>query len=96
LTRSPVSRRATRRAALSRSGSGPPPHQHDTGDEFLYVASGTASIDIGTMHAEIGPGDYFHVPRATTHSIRATTDTTLVAGYASGGAEGPLFCDAAS
>jgi quercetin dioxygenase-like cupin family protein len=77
------------------AGSGPPPHQHDA-DEFFYVVTGTASIGVGELRAEVGPGDYFHVPRATTHSFQAITDVKLVAGYSPGGAEGPLFCDAAS
>lgn len=77
------------------AGSGPPPHQHHA-DEFFYVLNGTASIVVGELQAEIGPGDYFHVPRSTTHSITATTDTQMVAGYAPGGEEGPLFCDVAT
>lgn len=78
------------------AGSGPPPHQHDTADEFFYVVEGSLAIEIGDVHADVGAGDYFHVPRATTHAIRATSDTLLVAGYAPGGAEGPLFCDGAT
>jgi quercetin dioxygenase-like cupin family protein len=78
------------------TGSGPPPHQHDTADEFFYVVSGSLEIGIGDLQAEVGPGDYFHVPRATTHTMDATSDTLLLAGYAPGGAEGPLFCDGAT
>jgi mannose-6-phosphate isomerase-like protein (cupin superfamily) len=76
--------------------SGPPPHQHAREDEFFFVITGTASIEIGDVRAEVGPGDYFHVPKGTTHSIKATSDVHLVAGYVPGGAEGPLFCDGAT
>ena len=74
------------------AGSGPPPHEHDGFDEFFYVVSGTAEIQVGELSAEIGPGDYFHVPRNTMHSFAATTDTHLLAGYAPGGEEMRLFC----
>jgi quercetin dioxygenase-like cupin family protein len=73
------------------AGSGPPPHQHDAADEFFYMLSGTASIETGDVDAEVGPGDYFHVPRGATHSIRAVTDVQLLAGYAPGGDEIVLF-----
>jgi quercetin dioxygenase-like cupin family protein len=73
------------------AGSGPPPHQHDSADEFFYLLSGTASIVTGDVHAEVGPGDYFHVPRGATHSIKAVSDVQLLAGYAPGGDEIVLF-----
>lgn len=72
-------------------GSGPPPHEHPSADEFFYVLSGTVSIDIDDLHAEVGPGDHFHVPRGSTHSLTALTDVRLLAGYVPGGDELVLF-----
>jgi quercetin dioxygenase-like cupin family protein len=72
------------------AGSGPPPHQHDA-DEWFLMLSGTAAIEIGDLHDEVSTGDYFHVPRGTTHSIKAVEPVRLVAGYAPGGEEGLLF-----
>lgn len=73
------------------AGSGPPPHDHPSADELFYMLSGTAAIDTGGVQAEVGPGDYFHVPRGATHSISAVTDVRLLAGYAPGGDEITLF-----
>ncbi len=74
------------------AGSGPQPHQHDSADEWFYILSGTASIQVGEVQAEVEPGDYFHIPRGTTHTIKAVEDVRLVAGYSPGGEEGRLFC----
>jgi quercetin dioxygenase-like cupin family protein len=74
------------------AGSGPPQHRHDSSDEFFYILSGTASLQAADLRAEVGPGDYIHVPRDTTHAFNATTDMRLVAGYSPGGEESHLFC----
>ena len=74
------------------AGGGPvAPHQHPSA-EWFYILSGTASIQAGEAQTDVGPGDYFHVPPATTHTFKATTDLRLVAGYSPGGEEERLFC----
>jgi mannose-6-phosphate isomerase-like protein (cupin superfamily) len=74
------------------AGGGPAaPHQHPSA-EWFYILSGTASIQVGEVQTDIGPGDYFHIPPATMHTFTATTDLRLVAGYSPGGEEGRLFC----
>jgi quercetin dioxygenase-like cupin family protein len=73
------------------AGSGPPPHEHPA-DEFFYILSGVASIQTGELRGEVGPGDYFHVPRDTPHAITAVEDVRLVAGYSPAGEENRLFC----
>lgn len=74
------------------AGGGPvAPHQHPSA-EWFYILSGTASIQVGEAQTDVGPGDYFHVPPATTHTFTATSDLRLVAGYSPGGEEGRLFC----
>lgn len=73
-------------------GSGPPSHQHADADEWFYVLSGTATLQAGDLVTAIGPGDYIHVPRGTTHTFTATAPLKMVAGYLPGGEEQRLFC----
>lgn len=45
-------------------------HHHGDYDVYGYMVSGSARFEYGTGHsdaAEVGPGDFFHVPAHTVH-----------------------------
>jgi quercetin dioxygenase-like cupin family protein len=44
------------------------PHFHDT-DEYYYILSGKALMQIGSEKRELGPGDLVHIPRNAPHAI---------------------------
>lgn len=50
------------------SGTGPSPlYRNATGDELVYVQSGTATLESSFGRLDVGPGDYVVVPAGTTH-----------------------------
>src|SRR5581483_5054256 len=42
-------------------------YRNATGDELLYVESGTAVLESVYGRLEVGPGDYVLIPTSTTH-----------------------------
>ena len=47
------------------------PHYHDS-DEFYYILSGNAVMQIAAEVRELGPGDLVRIPRNAAHSIWPT------------------------
>jgi len=52
------------------SSSGVALHRHLHSREFMYVVSGTGTVRIGGISANVGPGDFFVIPKAVPHSLR--------------------------
>ena len=50
---------------------------HDV-DEYVLVAEGTLSIDVGQETAEVAPGDLVCIPRGVSHSLKTTSPTGSV------------------
>jgi homogentisate 1,2-dioxygenase len=44
-----------------------PLYRNATGDECVFIESGTGTLETVFGHLDFGPGDYLIVPRATTH-----------------------------
>ena len=58
---------------------GPLPHRHRHADEFFFVVEGRVEILYADAWRPLGPGQFLHVPRGTTHTFRnATTDAALM------------------
>jgi homogentisate 1,2-dioxygenase len=49
------------------AGESSPLYRNATGDECVYVESGTAKVETPFGHLEVGEGDYVILPRSTTH-----------------------------
>jgi homogentisate 1,2-dioxygenase len=49
------------------AGGSSPLYRNATGDECVYVESGTAKVETPFGHLEVGEGDYVILPRSTTH-----------------------------
>ena len=58
-------------------------HRHHTEEEFLYVLSGRAIIEIEGADHEVGPGDFVGFRAGTAHHLRNPFDADVV--YLSGG-----------
>jgi quercetin dioxygenase-like cupin family protein len=50
------------------------PHYHDT-NEFYYLLSGEAIMQIEDEQQRVAPGDLIHIPRNAVHSIWPASDT---------------------
>jgi homogentisate 1,2-dioxygenase len=59
-----------------------PLYRNATGDECLFIESGTGTLETVFGHIGYGPGDYLIVPRATTHRWvpKSTTRTYCIEG----------------
>ena len=71
--------------------SGPDSHIHDGAEEGFYVLEGDLTATVGDQTFEVSAGDFIHIPRGTTHSIKnKDTNARLLATY-SPGAEGDII-----
>ena len=71
--------------------SGPDSHIHAEAEEGFYVLEGDLTATVGDQTFEVSPGDFLHIPRGTTHSIKSKdTNARLLATY-SPGAEGDII-----
>ena len=59
------------------SSSPSPLYRNATGDECVYVQSGTATLDTVFGALDVGAGDFVIIPRATTHRWAPTGDDPL-------------------
>jgi quercetin dioxygenase-like cupin family protein len=68
---------------------GPLPHRHRHADEFFFAVEGTVEILFADAWRPLGPGQFLHVPRGTTHTFRnATTDAArMLSGFVPSGFE---------
>lgn len=59
------------------SGSSEVRHLHNKAEQFFYVLSGIASLEVsGTIHL-LKPNQGFHVPAGTPHTLSNRHDQTL-------------------
>ncbi|HVL94550.1 MAG TPA: quercetin 2,3-dioxygenase [Solirubrobacteraceae bacterium] len=75
---------------LTTPGGGPPPHIHDTEDEFWYVLEGTFEVTIdGEVH-RLGAGGFAFAPAGCVHNFRnvGPTHARVLVGFTPGGIEG--------
>jgi quercetin dioxygenase-like cupin family protein len=75
---------------LTTPGGGPPPHSHETEDEFWYVLDGTFEIRIGDEVHTLGPGGFAFAPAGVVHNFRniAETPSRVLVGFTPGGIDG--------
>ena len=75
---------------LTTPGGGPPPHVHETEDEFWYVVDGTFEVHVADEVHTLGPGGFAFAPAGTVHHFRNIADTPsrVVVGFTPGGIEG--------
>ena len=68
---------------------GPLPHRHRHADEFFFVVEGLVEILLADAWRQLGPGQFLHVPRGTTHTFRnATIDAArMLSGFVPSGFE---------
>jgi len=59
------------------AGETSPLYRNATGDECVYVESGTARVETAFGHLDVGLGDYVVLPRATVHRWVPTGDEPL-------------------
>ena len=75
---------------LTSPGGGPPPHTHETEDEFWYVIDGEFEVHVdGEVH-RLGPGGVAFAPAGAVHFFRNVADTPsrVLVGFTPGGIEG--------
>jgi len=53
---------------------GPPPHFHETTDEFFYVLEGEIEVWVGGRHCTLKPGMSAVLPRGIAHRFDNVTD----------------------
>jgi homogentisate 1,2-dioxygenase len=58
-----------------------PLYRNATGDECVFIESGTGTLETVFGHLDFGPGDYLIVPRATTHRWVPDGSTAGVRAY---------------
>ncbi len=75
---------------LTAPGGGPPPHSHETEDEFWYVLDGTFEIQLGDEVHTVGPGGFAFAPAGVVHRFRNTTGTPsrILIGFTPGRIDG--------
>ena len=75
---------------LTTPGGGPPPHTHETEDEFWYVIDGRFEVNVGGEVHTLGPGGFAFAPAGTVHNFRNIADTPsrVLVGFTPGGIEG--------
>jgi quercetin dioxygenase-like cupin family protein len=75
---------------LTAPGGGPPPHVHETEDEFWYVIDGAFEVHIADEVHTLGPGGFAFAPAGTVHNFRNVGDTPsrVLVGFTPGGIEG--------
>jgi quercetin dioxygenase-like cupin family protein len=75
---------------LTTPGGGPPPHTHETEDEFWYVIDGTFEVMIDEEVHILGPGGFAFAPAGAVHNFRNIADTPsrVLVGFTPGGIEG--------
>jgi len=75
---------------LTAPGGGPPPHAHETEDEFWYVIDGTFEVYIDGEAHTLGPGGFAFAPAGAVHHFRNVADTPsrVLVGFTPGGIEG--------
>ena len=70
----------------------PAPHYHEHFDETIYGLKGVATYTIDGKTVEIGPGDYYFIPRGAVHGFENKTGETIeFLAYASPGIFGPDY-----
>ena len=65
-------------STLAPNASGPPPHIHHTFDENFRVQSGTLSLLVNGSALKLAPGETYHVPIGTAHSLFNETNLPVV------------------
>ncbi|CAA9475729.1 MAG: hypothetical protein AVDCRST_MAG69-424 [uncultured Solirubrobacteraceae bacterium] len=75
---------------LTSPGGGPPPHIHDTEDEFWFVLDGKFEVRLGGEVHSLGPGGFAFAPAGTVHSFRnvAATPSRVLVGFTPGRIDG--------
>lgn len=58
-------------------------HTHRVPNEFVYVAAGTARVQVGSMKATVGPGDFMFIPAGVPHSIQSIGAPVRLIGFES-------------
>jgi quercetin dioxygenase-like cupin family protein len=68
---------------------GPLPHRHRGADEFFFVVEGRVEVLFEDAGRPLGPGQFLHVSRGTSHTFRnATTDAArMLSGFVPSGFE---------
>ncbi len=75
---------------LTTPGGGPPPHSHETEDEFWYVLDGIFEIRIEDEVHTLGPGGFAFAPAGAVHSFTniANTPSRVLVGFTPGRIDG--------
>jgi len=56
-------------------------HTHERTDEWVFILSGKAMVDVGDERFEVGPNDFLgHPARSAPHVMEALTDLTYLMG----------------
>jgi mannose-6-phosphate isomerase-like protein (cupin superfamily) len=78
-------------------GAGIPYHRHLHEDEVLYIVSGTAHVNVGSIKGEAHPGAMVFIPRDTWASLQPTgkTPISLVFAFNAPGFDRYMRCEAA-
>jgi quercetin dioxygenase-like cupin family protein len=71
--------------------SGPDSHIHDGAEEGFYVLEGDLTATVGDQIFEVSPGDFIHIPRGTTHSIKNKDTNARLLATCSPGTEGDII-----
>lgn len=69
-------------------GGGPPPHIHQTADEWFYVLQGNPVVHVDDRAFTLAEGDFVHIPMGTTHWFEVLdAPVRVLAGYSPAGEE---------
>ncbi len=58
-------------------GKGEVLHFHSVAQQFFYILSGRASVDLEGLSVQLEPGEGLHVPAKKKHQFRNAGDTTV-------------------
>ncbi len=76
----------------STRGSFVPPHRHPWPESY-YLLHGRLSVQVGSRHYELVPGDSLTVPTGAAHSTEATSATVKFLALSLSDGTGKLFAD---
>ena len=75
-TNAPVKGQSLAEAAVP-AGGATQRHYHKASEEFYFMLSGKATMEIDGEEREVGPGDAILIPAGAWHQIRATAGEGL-------------------
>jgi mannose-6-phosphate isomerase-like protein (cupin superfamily) len=76
-TNAPVEKQSLAEATLP-SGRATDRHYHKQSEEFYFILTGSARMEINGESAEVGPGDAILIPAGAWHQITAGTDVRFL------------------